>query len=181
MPNAESTPDLSGKIALISGASKGLGRAMALALSEAGATIALVSRDAEKLQNVKQEIESSGGKTQVFVADVANEEKVRGLESEISAQLGKVQILINNAGINIRKNLVDFSLDEWQNGSRYKPHQRVSDVPRICSAHEGNRLWANTEYDLHHESCLASGPHCLFREQSRTARSYSRPSFGACR
>jgi NAD(P)-dependent dehydrogenase (short-subunit alcohol dehydrogenase family) len=87
---------------------------MALALSEAGATIALVSRDAEKLQNVKQEIESSSGKAKVFVADVAREENVRGLESEISDQLGKVQILINNAGMNIRKDLVDFSLDEWR-------------------------------------------------------------------
>jgi NAD(P)-dependent dehydrogenase (short-subunit alcohol dehydrogenase family) len=87
---------------------------MALALSEAGATIALVSRDAEKLQNVKQEIESSSGKAKVFVADVAREENVRGLESEVSDQLGKVQILINNAGMNIRKDLVDFSLDEWR-------------------------------------------------------------------
>ncbi|MGI9072360.1 MAG: SDR family NAD(P)-dependent oxidoreductase [Bryobacteraceae bacterium] len=114
MLSAEPTPSLSGKIALISGASKGLGRAMALALSEAGATVALVSRDVEKLQNVRQEIESSGGKAKVFVADVAGEENVRGLESEVSNQLGKVQILINNAGVNIRKNLVDFSLDEWR-------------------------------------------------------------------
>jgi NAD(P)-dependent dehydrogenase (short-subunit alcohol dehydrogenase family) len=87
---------------------------MALALSEAGANIALVSRDSAKLQNVKQEIESSGGKAKVFVADVAKEENVRGLESEIFDQLGKVQILINNAGVNIRKDLVDFSLNEWR-------------------------------------------------------------------
>ena len=87
---------------------------MALALSEAGATVALVSRDQEKLQNVRKEIESSGGEAEVFVADVAKEEKVRGLESEISDRLGKVQILINNAGTNIRKNLVDFSMDEWR-------------------------------------------------------------------
>jgi NAD(P)-dependent dehydrogenase (short-subunit alcohol dehydrogenase family) len=87
---------------------------MGLALSEAGATVALVSRNSEKLQNVKQEIESSGGEAKVFVADVAKEENVRGLESEVSDQLGKVQILINNAGMNIRKNLVDFSLDEWR-------------------------------------------------------------------
>lgn len=87
---------------------------MALALSEAGAVVALVSRDAEKLHSVKREIESSGGAAKVFVADVAKEENVRGLESEVSAHLGKVQILINNAGINIRKNLVDFSLDEWR-------------------------------------------------------------------
>jgi NAD(P)-dependent dehydrogenase (short-subunit alcohol dehydrogenase family) len=114
MPNADAKPDLFGKIALITGASKGLGRAMALALSNAGATVALVSRDAEKLENVKQEIESSGGKAKVIIADVAKEENVRGLESAVSGQLGKVQILINNAGMNIRKNLVDFSLDEWR-------------------------------------------------------------------
>jgi NAD(P)-dependent dehydrogenase (short-subunit alcohol dehydrogenase family) len=63
---------------------------------------------------VKREIESSGGAAKVFVADVAKEESVHVLEGEISAHLGKVQILINNAGINIRKNLVDFSLDEWR-------------------------------------------------------------------
>jgi NAD(P)-dependent dehydrogenase (short-subunit alcohol dehydrogenase family) len=87
---------------------------MALALSEAGAVVALASRDAEKLHSVKREIESSGGAAKVFVADVAKEESVRVLESEVSAHVGKVQILINNAGINIRKNLVDFSLDEWR-------------------------------------------------------------------
>jgi NAD(P)-dependent dehydrogenase (short-subunit alcohol dehydrogenase family) len=114
VPNAEPSPDLAGKIALISGASKGLGRAMALALSEAGAVVALVSRDTEKLHGVKREIETSGGAAKVFVADVTKEENVRSLESEVSAHLGKVQILINNAGINVRKNLVDFSLDEWR-------------------------------------------------------------------
>jgi NAD(P)-dependent dehydrogenase (short-subunit alcohol dehydrogenase family) len=114
VPNAEPSPDLAGKIALISGASKGLGRAMALCLSEAGAVVALVSRDTEKLHNVKREIETSGGAAKVFVADVTKEENVRSLESEVSAHLGKVQILINNAGINVRKNLVDFSLDEWR-------------------------------------------------------------------
>ena len=87
---------------------------MALALSEAGATVALVSRDIEKLHSVRQEIESSGGKAKVFVADVAGEDNVHSLESEVSDQLGKVQILINNAGVNIRENLVDFSLDEWR-------------------------------------------------------------------
>jgi NAD(P)-dependent dehydrogenase (short-subunit alcohol dehydrogenase family) len=112
--NIEATQNLSGKIALITGASKGLGRAMALALSEAGAIVALVSRDAEKLHSVKREIESSGRAAKVFIADVAKEESVRVLESEISAHLGQVQILINNAGINIRKNLADFSLDEWR-------------------------------------------------------------------
>jgi NAD(P)-dependent dehydrogenase (short-subunit alcohol dehydrogenase family) len=106
--------DLSGKLALITGASKGLGKAMALSLSQAGAAIALVSRDREKLDGVHLEIEKLGGKAQVFVADVRDEASITKLEAEVREKLGKVQILINNAGINIRKNLIDFSLEEWR-------------------------------------------------------------------
>jgi NAD(P)-dependent dehydrogenase (short-subunit alcohol dehydrogenase family) len=114
MPPTEYTANLSGKTALITGASKGLGKAMALALAEARATVALVSRDAEKLHTLAQEIQSDGGRAAVFVADVTREEDVRRLESGVSGELGRVQILINNAGINIRKNLIDFSLEDWR-------------------------------------------------------------------
>ena len=87
---------------------------MALSLSEAGATLALVSRDLEKLETVRAEIENAGGKAHPFVADVSEEQSVEHLESQISRQFGRVQILINNAGINVRKNLTDFSLSEWR-------------------------------------------------------------------
>jgi NAD(P)-dependent dehydrogenase (short-subunit alcohol dehydrogenase family) len=107
------TAVLNGKLAVVTGASKGLGKAMAIALSQAGATIALVSRDRDKLDSVKNEIEQTGGKAHVFTADVREEANVKQLEAEV-AKLGKVQILINNAGINIRKNLTDFSLGEWR-------------------------------------------------------------------
>ena len=114
MDNKNSQADLSGKIALVTGASRGLGKSMALALSAAGATVALVARDTGKLELVKNEIEKSGGKAKLFVADVSKEADVARLEQEVASQLGKVQILINNAGTNIRKNLVEFSLDEWR-------------------------------------------------------------------
>lgn len=114
MPSSVRVADLSGKTALITGASKGLGRAMALALSEAGAKIILVSRDSSKLADVQREIQAGGGQAEVFVSDVRDEKSVAGLESEISAKNGRVDILINNAGINIRKDLVDFSLEEWR-------------------------------------------------------------------
>ncbi len=114
MSTIETAPELSGKIALVTGASKGLGKAMALALAEAGATVALVSRDATKLEEVKRAIESAGGAAHVFTADVGRESDVLALEAAVSSALGRVQILINNAGINIRKNLVDFSLEEWR-------------------------------------------------------------------
>src|SRR6476620_4690729 len=104
---------LDGKAALITGASKGLGKAMALALGGAGAKVALVSRSAEQLNAVAKEIEMAGGCAQVFVADVAQEDQVARLEREVMAAYGGVHILINNAGINVRKFVHEFTLDEW--------------------------------------------------------------------
>jgi NAD(P)-dependent dehydrogenase (short-subunit alcohol dehydrogenase family) len=114
MPENTRSPKLSGKIALITGASRGLGKAMALALSSAGATIALVARNTDKLEAVQNEIQLSGGSASFFLADVTREQDVKRVEAEVSSRLGRIQILINNAGINIRKDLIDFSLEEWQ-------------------------------------------------------------------
>jgi NAD(P)-dependent dehydrogenase (short-subunit alcohol dehydrogenase family) len=105
--------NLSGKTAVITGASRGLGKAMALALASAGANIALVSRDIEQLNLARQAVENAGGKVQVFSADVSEEQQVRKLESDVIAAFDGVDILINNAGINLRKQLVEFTLQEW--------------------------------------------------------------------
>jgi NAD(P)-dependent dehydrogenase (short-subunit alcohol dehydrogenase family) len=105
---------LDGKAALITGASKGLGKAMAVALGAAGARIALVSRNLEQLNAVGRAVKEAGGDARVFQADVSNEEQVRKLERDVAGAFGKVHILINNAGINVRKPLVEFTLEEWQ-------------------------------------------------------------------
>lgn len=108
------TQTLLGKTALITGASKGLGKAMALALAQAGAGIALVSRDGAKLNDVAGEIRGSGGNASVFVADVTDEAQVAQVRDAVAAQFGDtLHILINNAGINIRKPVTDFTLAEW--------------------------------------------------------------------
>ena len=105
---------LSGKIALITGASKGLGKAMAVALSAEGAVIALVSRDTAKLNDVAAEIRATGGRAEVFGADVSDEAQVNRVREEFTAKFGgKLHILINNAGINIRKPVTEFTLAEW--------------------------------------------------------------------
>ena len=106
--------ELQGKVALITGASRGLGKAMALALAAAGARVALVSRNLDRLNEVQREIENAGGEAQVFQADVTSEEHVRRLEGDVTAALGPVNILINNAGMNLRKPLTDFTLEEWR-------------------------------------------------------------------
>jgi NAD(P)-dependent dehydrogenase (short-subunit alcohol dehydrogenase family) len=105
--------ELDGKVAVVTGASKGLGKAMALALGAAGAKIALVARDVDQLNGVKQALENLGGQAQVFPADLLEEEQVRTLEKNVMEAFGGVHILINNAGINLRKPLVEFALEEW--------------------------------------------------------------------
>jgi NAD(P)-dependent dehydrogenase (short-subunit alcohol dehydrogenase family) len=105
---------LQGRVAVITGASKGLGKAMAIALAAEGAQIALVSRDRVQLDAVAAEIAAAGGQAAVFPGDVTDEEQVRRLEREILALHPKVNVLINNAGVNVRKPVVDFTLEEWR-------------------------------------------------------------------
>lgn len=106
--------DLTGKTAVIAGASGGLGEAMAHALSDAGAQIALVARNAEKLQALAEALTAKGGTAATFTADLVDEDDVARLADEVNARFPNPQILINSAGTNIRKNLVDFSLAEFR-------------------------------------------------------------------
>jgi NAD(P)-dependent dehydrogenase (short-subunit alcohol dehydrogenase family) len=86
---------------------------MALALAEAGATLALVARDLAKLNETAEAVRALDAKVEVFTADVTDESEVALLEKEVSAKLGGLNILINNAGINIRKQITEFTLEEW--------------------------------------------------------------------
>ena len=106
--------DLKDRTAVITGGSRGLGEAMAKTLAGAGAQIALVARDRARMERVREDIGAHGGVAEVFVADVTRENEVASLTEAVKAQLGSPQILINSAGINLRKNLVDFTLEEFR-------------------------------------------------------------------
>jgi NAD(P)-dependent dehydrogenase (short-subunit alcohol dehydrogenase family) len=106
--------DLHGRTAVITGGSRGLGEAMALALSDAGAQVALVARDAQRLESVRSAITGRGGAAEVFLGDVTREGDVNAVAQAVTKRFGQAHILINNAGSNIRKNLVDFSLEEFR-------------------------------------------------------------------
>ena len=105
---------LDGRIAVITGASRGLGRAMALALTAKGARVALVGRVRETLDAVAAEVPGS----LAFVADVSKEEDVLRLAAGVEQRMGKAQILINNAGVALRKNITDITLNEWETVQR---------------------------------------------------------------
>jgi len=105
---------LASRVAVITGASKGLGKAMALALGSAGARLALVSRNVEQLTTTAEAVRALGAEAEVFVADVTDEQQVKQLETAVLNKFGKVHILINNAGINLRKPVAEFTLAEWK-------------------------------------------------------------------
>lgn len=105
---------LDGKVALVTGGSKGLGRAMAQALAEAGASIVLCSRHGEEAQAAAEEITAQTGRpARGFEADVIDRVSVARLKTDCEAVFGQVDVLLNNAGINIRKPTPELTDADW--------------------------------------------------------------------
>jgi 3-oxoacyl-[acyl-carrier protein] reductase len=104
---------LEGRVALVTGASQGIGHACALALAREGATVAVAARNQQKLDQLAGQIAAAGGKAAVFVIDVADEEQVRsGIKSAL-AQFGKIDILVNNAGITRDQLVMRMKRADW--------------------------------------------------------------------
>lgn len=104
---------LDGRVAVITGGSKGLGKAIAIALAAEGAKIALVSRNQEQLAACAADVRERGGEVECFAGDVTREQDVLRVEREVVARFGAVHILINNAGVNLRKPVTDFTVEEF--------------------------------------------------------------------
>jgi 3-oxoacyl-[acyl-carrier protein] reductase len=104
---------LQGRVALVTGASQGIGRECALTLAEGGATVAVAARNEEKLQSLVHEIESKGGKAAAFKLDVASGDEIKSVAKAVIAQFGKVDILVNNAGITHDQLLLRMKRADW--------------------------------------------------------------------
>lgn len=105
--------DLTGRVALVTGASKGLGKAIAVALAGAGADLALHARNVDDLKTVKSLIETQGRRAEIFRTDVLDNASVEESVASTLATFGRIDILVNNAGVNIRKPVLELSPDEW--------------------------------------------------------------------
>ena len=104
---------LKGRVAVVTGASRGIGKAMSLALAEAGASVAVAARTLVKLEDLSEKIHSLGRNCVVCQTDVTQSEELANLIRETLQKLGKIDILVNNAGMNVRKLAIDLSKPEW--------------------------------------------------------------------
>ena len=110
---ADNCVDLSGKVALVTGASSGLGRQAAIALAGAGAKVAVTARRLDRLEALSAEIVASGGQAGPFSLDVRDPASVEQVARDAAAALGPIDILVNNAGISVAKRPEDFTLDDY--------------------------------------------------------------------
>jgi 3-oxoacyl-[acyl-carrier protein] reductase len=102
-----------GRVALVTGASQGIGRACGIELARAGAKVALCARNVEKLQAVAEEIAANGGESEPFKVDVANEEEIKTGVKATLARFGKIDILVNNAGITRDQLVMRMKRSDW--------------------------------------------------------------------
>jgi NAD(P)-dependent dehydrogenase (short-subunit alcohol dehydrogenase family) len=105
--------DLSGKVAIVTGASRGLGQTFARALARAGADLIITSRQVDSLAPFQKEVESLGRRAIALELDVRSEDSIRRMASDAANTCSRIDILVNNAGCNVRKKAVDVTWDDW--------------------------------------------------------------------
>ena len=105
--------DLTGKVAIVTGASRGLGQYFGRALAGAGADLVITSRTKESLNEFRDEIESLGRRVLPLELDVGDEKSITKMVDDAYSYFSKLDILVNNAGCNVRKPAVDVSWDDW--------------------------------------------------------------------
>lgn len=105
--------DLTGKVAVVTGASSGLGAQAALCYAEAGADVAILARRVEKLEEVKENILKTGRRVLAVECDVTNEESVKKAVNKVLEEFGHIDILLNNAGVAVRGGVDSLSIEDW--------------------------------------------------------------------
>jgi NAD(P)-dependent dehydrogenase (short-subunit alcohol dehydrogenase family) len=106
--------DLTNKVALVIGGHGGIGKAVALGFADAGADVVVASRNLEALKNTAKEIEAKGRKSFAVTVDIVEEKQVNEMVAKVLKTFPRIDILVNSAGLAIRKPADSFPIDEWQ-------------------------------------------------------------------
>jgi 2-dehydro-3-deoxy-D-gluconate 5-dehydrogenase len=138
---------LEGNVAIVTGAGGGIGKAAAVALAEAGADLALVGRNVEKLDATAAAVKEAGRRALVVEADVTDEAQVKSACDRVTGEFGRADILFNNAGITSPKLLADMPLDEWR---------RINDV-NLTGAFLCSRAFAAPIIKGQHDHIISMG------------------------
>jgi NADP-dependent 3-hydroxy acid dehydrogenase YdfG len=141
-------PTLTGTVALVTGASSGIGEATAVALAAEGATVSLVARRKDRLDDLASRIRSDGGTALVLEADVTSEQQANDAVQQTVSEFGRLDTLINNAGVMLLGPIVDAPVTEWQRmvelnvlGLMYCAHASLPHL--LAAAKEGPRQVAD--------------------------------------
>lgn len=160
--------DLNGKVAVVTGASSGLGADAAIAYAEAGADLAILARREEKLEETAQKIRAKGKKALVVACDVTDEDHVKTAVEKIIAEYGKIDILLNNAGIAKGGDVTTLSAEDWDASmdinvkgiflmSKYVvPHMQDKQYGKIVNIASINAILADKAKELWRHSYNAS-------------------------
>lgn len=105
--------DLTGRVAIVTGASRGLGQTFARALARAGADLVITSRELHRLTTFQHEIEASGRRVVPLTLDVRDEDSIRLMADAANDAFGRIDVLVNNAGCNVRKKAADVTWEDW--------------------------------------------------------------------
>ncbi len=144
--------DLSGKVALVTGGSKGLGKAMARGLAEAGADVAISSRHENELRPALEEVlRGTGRRGHYFVADMSRRAEASGLARSVLEKMGKVDILINNAGTNVPQPIDQIKDEDWDSVMEINLHS-IMVLTRALVPQMKERRWGRI---LHISSIMA--------------------------
>jgi NAD(P)-dependent dehydrogenase (short-subunit alcohol dehydrogenase family) len=105
---------LEGKVAIVTGASRGIGRAISIALAQEGATVVLAARSIPELKRTAEKVDSAGGKAEIILTELTEEDSIKNLVNVTEKEFGRLDILVNNAGITHSAKLEETSTRDWE-------------------------------------------------------------------
>ena len=160
---------LQGQVALITGAGRGIGKAIALRFAREGADIALLDLNSEWAQSTGEEIKALGRRTFVKTVDVSHCEQVQAAVHEAAATLGRLDVIVNNAGIGKAQHFLSITKENWERHINIHLNGTILLCAGGCAGNGQKEVWPHHQYRLYCRTDWANRP-CSVR--SREGRNY---------